>query len=430
MPRKKVVPEEPEQVNDMELEPQAQEENTEGLEQPAADVLQEDTALPASSEAAPPSDQPPEDMDTPPAEPPAEDQDTGQDGEPAAQVEPPPLEEPVDVPEEHSAMQPFWMEPSTPPSPPPAAEQPPDPEPTPPLPKSDRQNFYGLDFNALDRGLTAEERQEWNSIYASYRGRSALTGKIIGVDPLSISVRNRQTGDVERQTMYCAVVVPYRVRIVIPASEMWEDGQERPDFVLRNMVGAAIDFIIIKVDRECDFAVASRRMAARSQRYYFTHRPALHREGARARCRVLSVGPRRCLVECYGHDINLTQRELRYTAIPDLRNAYHPGEELDCIVKSYDAATEALRISVKETESNPFEGAELRHPVGSRRQAIIAGKYGGGVFCNLPDGTVCMCSYSYQHEDSDFRVGDTVILLVQRYDVEKRQMYGKILSKW
>ena len=195
-------------------------------------------------------------------------------------------------------------------------------------------------------------------------------------------------------------------------------------------VGAMIDFIVIKVDREAGFAIASRRMAARSQRYYFSHRPALHREGAQTKCRVLSVGPRRCLVECYGHDINLTQRELRYTAIPDLRDAYHPGMELDCIVKSYDAGNAALRISVKETESNPFEGAELRHPVGCRRQAVIAGKYGGGVFCNLPDGTVCMCGYSYQHEDADFQVGDTVILVVQRYDIEKRQMYGKILSKW
>ncbi|MDE7218915.1 MAG: hypothetical protein K2O45_04755 [Oscillospiraceae bacterium] len=295
---------------------------------------------------------------------------------------------------------------------------------------SDRQAFFDLNFNELDRDLTAEERQEWNSIYASYRGRSALTGKIIGVDPLSISVRDRQTGHVERQTMYCAVVVPYWVRIVIPASEMWESGQERPDFVLQNMVGATIDFIVIKVDRESGFAVASRRMAARSQRYYFSRRPSLHRDGARATCRVLSVGPRRCLVECFGHDVNLTQRDLRYTAIPDLRDAYHPGEELDCIVKSYDAGSTALRISVKETESNPFEGAELRHPVGSRRQASIAGKYGGGVFCNLPDGTVCMCSYSYQHEDADFTVGDTVILVVQRYDAEKRQMYGKILSKW
>lgn len=297
-------------------------------------------------------------------------------------------------------------------------------------PRSDRQSFFDLNFHELDRDLTAEERQEWNSIYASYRGRSALTGTIIGVDPHSINVRNPETGRMERQTMYCAIVIPYRVRVVIPAAEMWESGHERPDFVLQNMVGAAIDFIITKVDRESGFAIASRRLAARSQRYFFAHRPALCREGTRLKCRVLSVGPRRCLVECYGHDLNMTQRDLRYTAIPDLRNEYHPGQELDCVVKSYDPEKEALRISVKETESNPFEGAELRHPAGSRRQAVIAGKYGGGVFCNLPDGTVCMCNYSYQHEDSDFLVGDTVILVVQRHEREKRQMYGKILSKW
>ena len=431
MPRKKVNPvEEPEQVNDTELESQVTEDAVEGLEQPPADVPPEDVSPPTVDEEAPPSDQPPEDMDTPPAEPPAEGQDTGQDGEATVQVEPPPLEEPVDVPEEPSAMKPFWMEPSTPPSPPPAAEQPPDPEPTPPLPKSDRQNFYGLDFNALDRGLTAEERQEWNSIYASYRGRSALTGTIIGVDPLHISVRNKETGAMEKKTMYCAIVVPYRVRVVIPDTEMWEQEQARPDFVLQNMVGAAIDFIIIKVDRENGVAVASRRLAARSQRYFFAHRSSLSQTGAQVKCRVLSVGPRRCLVECYGHDINLTQRELRYTAIPDLRDEYHPGEELDCVVTGFDPEKDDLQISVKATQSNPFDGAEQRHPVGSRRYATIAGKYGGGVFCNLPDGTVCMCNYSYQHEDSDFMVGDTVIVLIQRFEEEKRQIYGKIMSKW
>ena len=40
-----------------------------------------------------------------------------------------------------------------------------------------------------------------------------------------------------------------------------------------------------------------------------------------------------------------------------------------------------------------------------------------------------MCSYSYQHEDSDFLIGDSVMLVVQRYDEDRRQMYGKILSK-
>lgn len=97
---------------------------------------------------------------------------------------------------------------------------------------------------------------------------------------------------------------------------------------------------------------------------------------------------------------------------------------------AYDSTKDELIISVKETETNPILGAEQRHPVGSRRLAVISGKYGGGVFCNLPDGVVCMCNYSFQHEDSDFMVGENVMLVVQRYNEEKLQMFGKILSKW
>lgn len=51
----------------------------------------------------------------------------------------------------------------------------------------------------------------------------------------------------------------------------------------------------------------------------------MNRSGARVKCHVLAVGPRRCLVECGGYDIDLTQREMRYTAIPDLRGAVPPG---------------------------------------------------------------------------------------------------------
>ena len=311
----------------------------------------------------------------------------------------------------------------------PPLEEPMPGQDTPPAPPmTDRQSFFALDFHELDRGLSQEERQAWNSIYASFRGHSALSGTVIGADPHSMNVRNKETGQVERRTMYCVVVLVYRVPVYIPATEMWT-GEARPDYVLQNMMGASIDFIITKVDREGGYAIASRRQAARAQRYFFAHRPDLCAEGARVKCRLLAVGPRRCLAECYGHDIDLTQREMSYTAIADLREQYRPGDELDCIVKGYRARQRELLISVKETEANPFEGAEQRHPVGSRRYAVIAGKYGGGVFCNLPDGTVCMCNYSYQHEDSDFQSGDHVTLVVQRFERDKRQMYGKIMSK-
>lgn len=296
--------------------------------------------------------------------------------------------------------------------------------------KTDRQMFFGLNFREMDRYLTPEEKKEWNSIYAAYRGRTALSGTIIGVDSLSIGVRNPETGEMERKTMYCAVVIPYRVRIMIPATEMWIKGQERPDFVMRSMVGATIDFHIIKVDRESGFAIGSRALALKARRRYFAAKPTLSKVGAWLKCRVIAVGPRRCLVECHGYDISLTQRELRYASIPDLRDEYHPGMELECILKKYNPRTHTMEISIKETESNPFDNAELRHPEGCRRQAVISGKYGGGVFCNLPDGAVCMCSYSYQYTDADFMIGDTVILVVERHNLEKKQMYGKILSKW
>ena len=296
--------------------------------------------------------------------------------------------------------------------------------------KSERTLFYELDFNELDRGLSEEERKEWNSIYASFRGRSAITGTIIGVDLYARYLPRSEARMLENRRELCAVVVPYRIPILIRESEMWELGEERPDFVLRNMVGASIDVIVTKVERTANRAQASRRQASRSQRRFFAAREDLHAVGSRITCRMLAVGPRRCLVDCYGYDLDMTQREIRYAAIPDLRTEFHPGSEIDCIVKEYHPRTGELIVSAKETEVNPFFGAEERHPVGSRRFAMISGKYGGGVFCNLPDGVTCMCNYSYQHEDADFMVGEHVMLMVQRYDQEKLQMYGKIMSKW
>lgn len=294
---------------------------------------------------------------------------------------------------------------------------------------SDREKFFHLDFHKLDRNLSEEERREWNAIYASYRGGSPLSGTVIGVDMFSLNVRNRRTGEVRKRELSCAIVVPYRVRILIPETEMWS-GEGRPGMSLNHIMGATLSFNIIKVDRENGFALASRKSAMKARRSYFAHRAELNALGTQLKCRVIDVGPVRCTVECYGHDIRLTQKDLCYMSVSDLRAVYRPGQELDCVVTDYDADEDRLRVSVKAALSDPFEGAERRHPVNSRRQAVISGKYAGGVFCNLPDGTVCMCSYAYQYEDSDFEIGDTVILTVKRFDSNKRQMYGKILSKW
>ena len=228
-----------------------------------------------------------------------------------------PAERPGLAPQIEEPVQPYGEEESS------VAEELPEPG------EPEKKSFYDLDFRALDQDLSPEQRQEWNTIYASFRSRSVMRGTIIGVDPHSMTVRSAQTGQTETKRMYCAVIVPFRARILIPETEMWAENDERPAFVLRNMPGAQIDFVITHVDREAGFAIGSRRLALTSRRYFFSTQP-LHQPGSRVPCHVLAVGPRRCLVECYGYDVNLSQRDMSYAAIPDLREQYHPGDELTC----------------------------------------------------------------------------------------------------
>lgn len=334
-----------------------------------------------------------------------------------------PAEEPESV---EAAVPPL----SQPDAPEPERTRPAAPRARPTRSANNHSRLLSLDLNKLDRDLTEPERQEWNNIYASFRSKSVLTGKIIGIEAHAFNVQNRETGQVERRRIYCAAVIAYKVKVLIPETEMWMPGEERPAHVLRNMSGAEIDYVILDVDREGGVAIGSRRMGAMIKQRAFDTARGGHEPGEKLTCRVLTVGPSRCLLECAGRDLTLRYQDMSYASYSDLREKYHPGQTLDCVLKEYDRASGRMVISVKEAAPNPFEGARQRHPLGSRRQAVISGKYGGGVFCTLPDDTTCLCLYTAQHTDRDFREGDTVILVIVKYDMERSLIYGRILSKW
>ena len=311
-----------------------------------------------------------------------------------------------------------------------AAPIPPAPLRAKPRPPARPKSFRDLDLRETDRNLSDAQREEWNEIYASYRSKSVISGHIMGVEESRFDVRDAESGELERRRITSVVMIPYRVKILIPETEMWMPGEERPGHVLRNMVGGKIDYVIMDIDRENECAIGSRRVALAADRHYFRTAKNGHEPGELLQCQVLAVGPRRCLVACGGYNITLTQRDMTYVSTPDLREKFHPGQELPCVLKEYEPSQDRMVISVKEVDPNPFDGAEERHPVRSRRQAVISGKYAGGVFCTLPDNTTCLCLYSAQHSDRDFHVGDTVILAIRQYDYHRKLIYGRILAKW
>lgn len=81
----------------------------------------------------------------------------------------------------------------------------------------------------LDKDLSEEQQKEWNAIYASYRAGSVLTGRIASIDTNSITVKNKETGEPERITVNCLVIISYRVKVLIPESlcteRLWQSGK-------------------------------------------------------------------------------------------------------------------------------------------------------------------------------------------------------------
>lgn len=290
-------------------------------------------------------------------------------------------------------------------------------------------DFRDLDLTELDKDLSEEQQKEWNAIYASWRAGSILTGRVAGVDTTTITLPNRETGEPERVAINCLVVISYRVKVLIPEQQVWfDENTSRPGHVLRSMTGAMIDYVITGIDRESDCCTASRRSAMYVRRKAFTK--LTPRVGKKVSVNVLAVGSSHLLATCGGFDMTLSQRNLSYGMLGDLRDKYHPGETLTAILKVYDEENQAIQVSVKEAEPHPFDGVEIRYPLNCRRASVISGKYKGGVFCKLEENLDCLCTYSMYQCDEDFDIGDQVIVVITKYDYERKLVYGKIVAKW
>lgn len=282
------------------------------------------------------------------------------------------------------------------------------------------EEFGKLNLTRLDGKISADKRLTWESIYASYRSESLLTGKTVGVDSVKLS-GNKNT--------HCLTVIDNTIKILIPFSEVWYDKEDcPPDYVIRTISGAEIDYVITGIDRLGNCCIASRRKALKIRRRSFMKKEFI--PGKRTECDIIAVGRSKVMCCCHGFDLMLRTSDISYGMIPDLREYIHTGEKHEAIMKSLDRVNEELKISIKEAKPHPFDGAEMRHPLNCRRVSEITGKYGGGVFCRIEDNLDCLCTYLPDQNALDFHIGDKVIIVIRKYNYDKKLIYGRILSRW
>lgn len=289
-------------------------------------------------------------------------------------------------------------------------------------------NFNELDLTKLDKNLTDAERDEWQAIYASYRGRSVISGEVAGVDLHEFDIIPKGKRKAVRKTVRCLIIINYRVKVIIPETEVFIEELDTGYHILHSMCGAKVDYVITHIEREEGFAIASRKMALETIRRANSRRR--YKPGQVFDTKVISVGRGVCTVTFNGYDVMIPQREIGYSAVADLREVMHPGDERKAMITEFSKADGIMKMSIKQTMPHPFDGIETRHPLGCTRIAKIVGKYGGGVFCRLYDGvTDVLCSYDSLQNDGDFKIGDSAEIVINKYNPEKKLVYGKILRK-
>ena len=288
--------------------------------------------------------------------------------------------------------------------------------------------FKDLNLAEMDKDLTLPEKEEWQAIYASYRSGSVVSGGVAGVDLHEFKIVLEGKKKAVAQTVRCLIVIKYRVKIIIPETEVFLENFDAGYHILHSMCGANVNYVITYIDREAGFAVASRKLALEKMQRAASRRRI--QEGQVVDVNVVSVGKGVCTVNYAGYDVMLTQRDVSYSIVPDLRVTLRPGEVKRAVVKEFNRDDKVLKLSIKETTPHPFDGIETRHPLKATRIATIVGKYGGGVFCRLYDNiTDVLCSYESMQYDGDYKVGDTVEVIISRYNFEKKLVYGKVLRK-
>lgn len=253
-------------------------------------------------------------------------------------------------------------------------------------------------------------------IWQSKEEKRILTGKISGIEDEYYKYKN--------ENIHCAIVWYGDIKILIPSTHLGTSKTNKS--IIRGMLGAEIDFIVIEIDTTTNIAIASRKeaMELRSK----LELPKLNKNDI-TRVRILAVGVKHLLVELYGKEVIIKAENLQHTYILNCKDNYSPGEYLKVRVKKIDIQNNIYELSSKEFTSNPFK--DIRRYImenGEYTGKIIAfPKNRSGIIAQL-DNTNVTCLVRVPPRFNDYpHYLDNVLIKITEIKENKKMIYGYLM---
>ncbi len=243
-----------------------------------------------------------------------------------------------------------------------------------------------------------------------------LTGKISGIEDEYYKIKN--------EIIPCAIVWYEDTKVLIPATHLGISKINKS--MIRGMLGAEIDFIVIDIDTISNIAIASRRDAMQLRAEL--ELPKLKVNDA-VRVRILAVGIKHILVELYGKEVIIKAENLQHTYIVNCKDYYIPGQYLKVRIKDIDIQKNIFELSAKDFISNPY--TNIRKYItedGEYTGKVIAfPKNNSGVIVQL-DKTNITCLVRVPARFNSYpHYFDNVLIKITEIKENKKMIYGYLV---
>ena len=214
------------------------------------------------------------------------------------------------------------------------------------------------------------------------------------------------------------------VKVLVPITHLVKEKQNKS--IIRGMLGAEIDFIVLEYDEVANMAIGSRinAMKLRSQ----IELPKLKINDT-ARVRIVGVGIKHIVVDLYGKEVVIKVEKLKHTFIVNCKEIYKVGDYLRVRIKRIDIENNIFELSAKEFEENPFKNIRKYIAIGGEYTGTVIAfpKNNSGVLVQLDNTEVTVLTRIPARFNSFPHYMSKVLIKITEIKEERKFIYGYLV---
>lgn len=253
-------------------------------------------------------------------------------------------------------------------------------------------------------------------ILRSKEEKRILTGKITGIEDEYYKLK--------KENISCAIIWYDKIKVLIPSTHLGIEKVNKS--VIRGMLGAKIDFIVIEYDETSNIAIASRKEAMELRAKL--ELPKLKINDT-VLVRILAVGQKNIIVDLYGKEVIIKAENLKHTYIVNCKDYYSAGQNLKVRIKNINVENDLFELSAKDFTENPFKNirkyiVEKGEYIG---KVIAFPKKNSGIIVQLNNSNVSVLVRVPARFNNYPHYKDEVLIRVTEIKEEKKLIYGYLM---